>query len=246
MNVRELGKSLISVLPVGFRDPVTQLAYELVYRKRHIQGVFKSRQYRGRHGMALHLGCGPNIKSGWVNVDLNSAADLTLDARERLPFADGVFSIIYSEHFYEHFRYPRDIRHLLSECYRVLEPGGIHSFAVPDGEMVLRHYTTREYADHAEAQLRCNPPWCRTQMDHVNYCLRQDGEHHWYYDEETMRLLLEEIGFIDVKRRDFDPTLDLENRRVGSMYMQCIKPKLVPREAASKQDDLDANYITAP
>lgn len=223
MNVRNVGNSLISLLPLGFRDPATQFAYELVYRKRHIQGVLKSRKYRDQHGMGLHLGCGNNRKVGWVNVDLNPAADLTLDVREHFPFADNIFSVIYSEHFYEHFQYPRDITHLLSECYRVLEPGGLHSFAVPDGEMVLRHYTTNEYADHGQAQLRCNPEWCKTQMDHVNYCLRQNGEHRWYYDEETMRVLLESIGFIGVQRREFDPTLDQEHRRVGSMYIQCSK-----------------------
>ena len=61
-------------------------------------------------------------------------------------------------------------------------------------------------------------------MDHVNYCMRQDGEHRWYYDEETMRLLLEEVGFVEVERRDFDSELDQEETRVGTMYMRCRKP----------------------
>lgn len=223
MSIRSLGESLICKLPVGLHDAARQVAFEIVYRERHIHGVLKARKYRGRHGLAMHLGCGNNIKEGWVNIDLHASADLTLDARERLPFADNTFSIIYSEHFYEHLGYPRDITHLLSECYRVLEPGGVHSFGVPDGEMVLRHYTTNEYADHAAAQLRWNPNWCRTQMDHVNYCLRQNGEHRWYYDEETIRLLLESVGFAAIHRREFDPSLDQEWRRTGTLYMQCTK-----------------------
>ena len=113
---------------------------------------------------------------------------------------------------------------LLSECYRVLEPGGIHSFGVPDGEKVLRYYVTREYADFSEAQRKWNPAWCKTQMDHVNYCMRQDGEHRWYYDEETMRMLLGSVGFVEIHRRDFDPEFDQEARRVGTMYMKCAKP----------------------
>jgi predicted SAM-dependent methyltransferase len=113
---------------------------------------------------------------------------------------------------------------LLAECHRVLEPGGVFTFGVPDGETVLRHFVTGEHADYAEAQLKWNPTWCRTQMDHVNYCMRQNGEHRWYYDEETMRLLLEEVGFVEVERRDFDSELDQEERRVGSMYMRCKKP----------------------
>jgi predicted SAM-dependent methyltransferase len=231
MNVRSLGNSLLSLLPTGLHEATTHLVYEMVYRERHIRGMFKARRYRGRCGMAMHLGCGNNIKEGWVNIDLNRSADLTLDVRERIPFADNTFRTIYSEHFYEHFGYPRDITHLLSECYRLLEPGGVHSFGVPDGGMVLRHYTTFEYADHAAAQLRWNPEWCKTQMDHVNYCLRQNGEHRWYYDEETMRRLLESVGFVSVSRREFDPNADQEMRRVGTMYMQCVKPQAQPSPA---------------
>lgn len=224
MNIRRSGAPLIHILPTGLRDATRRFAAEVVIGKRHFQGLFKARKYRGRYGMAMHLGSGDRIKEGWINIDLNPAADLTLDLRERLPFADNSFGIIYSEHFLEHFDYPHDITHLLCECYRVLEPSGIYSFAVPDGEMVLRYYTMREDADVAQAQLRWNPSWCRTQMDHVNYCMRQNGEHRWYYDEETMRLLLESVGFVEIQRRKFDSKLDQELRRVGSMYMQCRKP----------------------
>jgi predicted SAM-dependent methyltransferase len=223
MGLRRVATPLISVLPTGLRDATYLLLAEVANRKRHIWGVFRARKYHGQHGMAMHLGCGSAIKQGWVNIDLNSPADLTLDVRERLPFPDNTFAIIYSEHFYEHLSYPRDITHLLSECYRVLEPGGIHSFAVPDGEMVLRQYVTQDVPGYAEAHRRWNPAWCKTRMDHVNYCLRQDGEHSWYYDEETMRLLLETVGFVDIQRREFDPGIDQELRRVGSMYMKCTK-----------------------
>lgn len=61
-------------------------------------------------------------------------------------------------------------------------------------------------------------------MDCINYSMRQNGEHRWYYDEETMRLLLESVGFVEIQRREFDPRLDQELRRVGSLYMQCRKP----------------------
>jgi predicted SAM-dependent methyltransferase len=226
LTIRHLGSSALSALPVGLGSAVRLLAVEAVYRKRHLRGLTKARRYNGRRGMMMHLGCGSTIKDGWVNIDLKPDADLTLDVRERLPFADGAFGVIYSEHFLEHLDYPHDITRLLAECHRVLEPGGVFTFGVPDGEMVLRHYVTREHADHAQAQaqLKWNPTWCRTQMDHVNYCMRQDGEHRWYYDEETMRLLLEEVGFVEVERRDFDSELDQEERRVGTMYMRCRKP----------------------
>src|SRR5207248_8559917 len=130
-------------------------------------------------GLALHLGCGGQIKVGWINVDVKRGADLTLDIRERLPFSDKSFNVIYSEHFLEHVDYPTDITRLLSECYRILAPGGVFTFGVPDGEMVLRHYVDRTNAECAAAQLKWNLSWCRTHMDHVHDCMRQDGEHLW-------------------------------------------------------------------
>jgi predicted SAM-dependent methyltransferase len=224
MNITRLGASLISALPIGLGRATKQLAAEVVFRQRHLKGLIKARKYRGAQGMAMHLGCGAQIKPGWVNVDINPAADLTLDVREPLPFADGTFGTIYSEHFLEHLDYPHDIMCLLNECYRILEPGGALSFSVPDGEKVLGYYVTREGGDFAQAQQKWNPTWCNTQMDHVNYCMRQNGEHRWYYDEETMRLLLERVGFVEIQRREFDFRLDQEARRVGTMYMQCMKP----------------------
>jgi predicted SAM-dependent methyltransferase len=231
--MRRLGTPLIHGLPTDLREAAEQLATEVAIRKRHRQGLIKARRYRGRSGIAMQLGGADKSKEGWVNIDLSLAADLTLDLRERLPFPDNTVRRIYSEHFLEHFNYPRDITHLLSECYRVLEPGGIRTFAVPDGEFALRYYTMRHdpdpalaqlHADVAQANIRWDPSWCRTQMDHVNYFMRQNGERRWCYDEETMRLLLESVGFVEIQRREFDPELDQKARRFGSMYMQCRKP----------------------
>ena len=34
----------------------------------------------------LHVGCGGNLKEGWVNIDLASSSDLTMDVRYGMPF----------------------------------------------------------------------------------------------------------------------------------------------------------------
>lgn len=51
---------------------------------------------------ALHIGCGPNRKPGWINIDLNQDADICLDLPEPLPFPDNSVKMVYSEHFFEH------------------------------------------------------------------------------------------------------------------------------------------------
>jgi predicted SAM-dependent methyltransferase len=233
MNVRRLGTSALPALSVGLAAAARLLMTEIKIRERHWRGAIKARRYRGQRGLALHLGCGSRIKAGWVNVDIRRSADLMLDLRERLPFDADVFRVIYSEHFLEHFDYPRRIKSLLTECLRVMQPGGLFTFGVPDGEMVLRHYVERDNAEHAAAQLKSNPSWCRTQMDHLNYCMRQRGEHRWYYDEETMRLLLEDVGFVAIERRGFDAELDQEKLRVGTMYMQCRKALVISERSMS-------------
>jgi len=234
MVLRRITSSVITRLPIGLREAANQVILELTFRKRHLAGLRKARKYRGQRGMALHLGCGSAIKQGWVNVDLHPAADLTLDARESLPFADNSFRIIYSEHFYGCFGYPDVITRLLSECYRVLEPGGVHSLCVPDGRKLLRHYTTGEYAGYDEAHRACHPEWCDTPMDHVLYSLRDGGHYQWYYDEENMGRLLERVGFVDVHTRPFDPSLDQASRWVGSMYSECIKPPATGTESTER------------
>jgi hypothetical protein len=83
MNIRRLGVPLIHVLPTGLRAATEQFAAEMVIRKRHLGGLIKARKYRGRRRMAMQLGSAEKSKEGWVNIDLNPAADLTLDLRER-------------------------------------------------------------------------------------------------------------------------------------------------------------------
>jgi len=51
------------------------------------RSVKKLRQSIKRQaGLRLHLGCGPNIRPGWINIDLFAAnADAQLDLRAKKP-----------------------------------------------------------------------------------------------------------------------------------------------------------------
>ncbi len=214
-----------TVFPKHVRNAWRQLRVEYGLHRLHQKNVKAAQQYRGKTGQKLQLGCGPRLKEGWINVDLIPQADLMLDLREPLPFDTDSCSIVYAEHFLEHVDYPGPASELLKECARVLSPGGTISLAVPDIELVMKSYVNGGDDKYYDAQRRWHPDWCVTQAEHVNYNFRQDGQHRFAYDFETLARLVTECGFTDVKRREFDPELDSEDRITGSLYIEGRLPE---------------------
>lgn len=174
--------------------------------------------------LKLNVGCGPNVKSGWINIDLSQRADLQLDLREPLPFASQSVAVIYSEHFFEHLEYPDEATNFLLESIRILRPGGIFSVGVPDTEWPLVSYVTGDDMYFRMAQERWHPSWCVTKMHSLNYHFRQGREHKFAYDFETLSLVLREAGFSPVERREFNADLDDESRKDGTLYVDAYKP----------------------
>ncbi len=88
----------------------------------------------------LNLGCGTDIRSGWINLDqadldgvdvVHSITDFPL------PFESDSLSEIVCQDVLEHVDYPL----VLKELHRILEPGGTISIRVP-------HYSSfRNYSD---------------------------------------------------------------------------------------------------
>lgn len=208
----------------SIRSALQNVLNEIYIKCVHKINVKKIRNLKKLNDLKLNLGCGPNIKEEWINIDLMENADLNLDLRKPLPFQNDSCSIVYSEHFFEHLDYPDLACSFLKECFRILKPGAIFSVVVPNIELVLNSYVKGGTAEYYDAQRKWHPKWCQTQMEHINYNFRQDGEHRFCYDMETLKKLLESIGFLDVHQRQFDPELDTPERITGSLYVNCRKP----------------------
>ena len=209
----------------GFREALCNLERELTLMRKHSRGLLEAKRYHDSNGLKLHLGCGSIPKEGWVNIDQDDNADLTLDLRESLPFRDSSCSIVYSEHFLEHIDYPENVTMLLKECYRVLEPGGIFSVGVPDTEWPLLEYAGVVRNGYFEkAKTLWHPKWCETEMEHINYHFRQGTDHRFAYDFKTLKRVLSGAGFAEVTRRAFDPQLDSKTRELGTLYVDARKP----------------------
>lgn len=168
----------------------------------------------------LELGAGNRKMQGWMSIDLDESSDIYLDLSEPLPFPDNCITQIYSSHVLEHFYYPHPMINLLSECYRILKPGGFFKVAVPSARIYLEAYFNPEKFE-ADEYCRYKPAFqYNSKIDYVNYIAYMGGVHRYLFDEENLLIILYNAGFKCVKIRDFEHELDLEERKYESIYAE--------------------------
>lgn len=199
--------------------------YEIRLYLTHLKGCRKARRIiSSSKRVKLELGGGAKGKDGWINVDIHPAAELCLDLRRPLPFPDGSIDAIYSEHVLEHFSQP-ELSMLLSECFRVMKTGGKFFVSVPDfGKAVSLYVQSDEGRLHGgKFWASPNPDWCRNNMDELDWLLYMGGVHKFMFDGQNLVSRLLEAGFIKAGLREFDPSLDSENRKHQSLYAVAVK-----------------------
>lgn len=90
--------------------------------------------------LRLNLGCGNDVRSGYVNVDFRKShgVDLVHDLSELpWPFETESADEIMMLDFLEHFPY-RQTHLILMECHRILKADGTVVIQVPDAEVLSR------------------------------------------------------------------------------------------------------------
>lgn len=119
----------------------------------------------------VNLACGGIYvkQNDWTNLDYYSTGDgvIQCDLLSTLPFNQDSISLVYSSHFIEHI--PRaKVVPFLSECFRILEPGGTIRLVLPDLEQMCSEYLgKRKQQDHAKAD------FCVVAM--VDQCVRLES-----------------------------------------------------------------------
>ncbi len=87
-------------------------------------------------GQRLNVGCGTDIREGWINLDssqlpgVDIVANLDECGRTPLPLADDSIDEFYCSHVLEHLR---DALGFMQELHRVAKPGAIATIRVPYG-----------------------------------------------------------------------------------------------------------------
>jgi len=187
------------------------------------------RRARNMTGLRINLACGHFASEGWIGIDCSfqSKADWYLDLRAGLPLADQSCSYLFCEHFLEHLAYPEEVQRFLTECYRVLEPGGILRMIVPDAGKFARAYAAGDNSFLHEAS-----PDSRSPMEALNLTFHGVplGEHHYAYDFDTLAKLLQGMGFCQVVlcecgKGSLASALDRQDipRVLESLYVEAIK-----------------------
>jgi len=237
--LRAIARKILATQPA----PVQAAARNLVNELRMARAIrHSSRQFKllgNKKGLKVHLGCGPEFKSGWVNVDLilqpvpaGLAADtmcIRYDLRSgTLPLDNESCVLFYSSHFMEHMEYEDGVR-LMRDCYRALQPGGIFRAGLPHFRKMFRAYLDADerYFDLIDLRqwLPGRPAETYSLVDHVNLGVYQWGEHKCVYDEEKICLLLRHIGFSSADIVPYQEGLDpgSELRQRYSFYVQAVK-----------------------
>lgn len=92
----------------------------------------------------LHLGCGPNIKEGYINIDKYVKAENVLQYDiANLPYEENSVDEILIEHVIEHIPF-QDEESFWRESYRVLKPGGVLQAECPDMEWLCKQFLEAE------------------------------------------------------------------------------------------------------
>lgn len=89
----------------------------------------------------INLGCGGRYHPDWTNIDYTQSGPgvVAHNLMEPLTFGENTFDAVYHSHVLEHMP-KRYAPVFLSECYRILKPGGILRVVVPDLEFAVREY----------------------------------------------------------------------------------------------------------
>jgi predicted SAM-dependent methyltransferase len=150
----------------------------------------------------LNLGCGSDIRPGYVNVDKFPAHEGVVQADfPLLPFPENHADEALLSHVLEHFGY-KEGETLCREIHRVLKPGGVAQIEVPDiawcmaqflGAPEMNGYTDPQgdYSTHHKWGLWAQAIWGDQHHDGLY--------HKWGYTAHRLLHLLTYCGFAPVE-----------------------------------------------
>ena len=159
----------------------------------------------------LHIGCGPCLLPGWINIDVHPAP-LATNVLWGLPFTNGSVRHVFLSHLLEHLFYPNDVHPFLLDIRRVLAPGGVVRIVVPDIAQCIDAYQRDDAMFFAERRQHWGAGDGQTTRmeDFLAYAGAGPDPawlfqaHKFGYDFPTLERALQRAGFVDIVRSSFN------------------------------------------
>ena len=151
---------------------------------------------------------------------------LSYNLANGIPFNNDEIDVVYHSHFLEHLE-RKDAIEFLRENKRVLKKGGVLRVVVPDMELLCNEYLLSIKQCEIEADIKGHEEYI---SNIIEQCVRQTpfgaskqgkikssieyfilgnankrGEtHKWMYDRFSLKNILQELGFDDIKVRSYE------------------------------------------
>lgn len=183
----------------------------------------------------LNLGCGPFPEKNFVNLDYRwrPGIDVVWDVLRPLPFPDGRFDGVFTEHCLEHFDL-NQLSRVLKEVRRILAPSGVLRLVVPDLAKYAEAYSARRRGEVLVDADRLSTADAFNRVFYSGHAWMSrsrwwnDG-HHFIHDFASMGEALKAAGFTDVRERRVRDgavsalLIDREDRAWESLYVEARK-----------------------
>lgn len=122
-----------------------------------------------------------------------------------LPVPENSCQAVYCSHVLEHLSL-QDFRAALQNTYRILAPGGVFRFVLPDLEYFIHAYRNDPSYD-AAFRFLSGTRLGREQRTHglkgVMLEWLGNSQHYWMWDYKSIKGELLQTGFVDIRRAEF-------------------------------------------
>jgi predicted SAM-dependent methyltransferase len=215
-----------------------QIMGELVISRARLSASKMRSKFKNQKDLKINIGCGASNVTGWEGVDVVPSPGVTCvwDCRTSLPFDNESAKGIFSEHFIEHIDFYQEAPLLFKDIYRILKKDAVVRIIVPDAQKYVEAYVKEGWDSIAKVRpLLSNnvdsysKNTMHTKMELVNWIFRQEYEHKFAYDFESMKYILNQAGFKTVVKQDFNQSLNPEllidqaARASESLYVEAVK-----------------------
>lgn len=138
--------------------------------------------------VSVDIGCGDTCR-GELGIDIRAIDEVDIRANaEYLPIKAKSVQEVLMVDVLEHFRWS-DVSKVLSEVYRILEPGGVYYVRTPDFDWITNNYDT---IPPMRLQRKLYGGYTHPLNDGEGY---EANQHHTMFTEDIIIDLLKSTGF---------------------------------------------------